>query len=117
VPERFDQLLQEKLDELDAAAEHEARLEVDEVEQLRLRAAHLVAATNGRPWATGAAVHYQQDVMTEPKAPSTLDISFPARPAPAGGAGGSQVVAVQAVAGTPVGRQGRREPVSGIPRQ
>jgi len=60
-PQRFDLLLQEKLDELDHAAEQEALLAVDEVEQLRLRAAHLVTYVEGRPWATGAPVQFQQD--------------------------------------------------------
>ncbi|MBL0938557.1 MAG: hypothetical protein IBJ03_06670 [Gemmatimonadaceae bacterium] len=78
-PEFFGQLLQEKLDELDAAAAEEAALEIDEVEQLRLRAAHLVTGQAGRTWSTGAAMHYQQDRGAPEPAPSTLDIRFPAR--------------------------------------
>jgi hypothetical protein len=101
-PERFDLLLQEKLDELDQAAEHEAMLAVDEVEQLRLQAAHLVSHTAGRPWATGAPVQFQQNPAEQVTAPPTLDIRFPARPLPAA-AGKSGVE-------SSVGRQGRRVP-------
>lgn len=78
--ERFDLLLQEKLDELDTAAEQEALLEVDVVEQLRLQAAHLVTGQSGRPWPTGAAVQYQQDPAAQVTVPPTLDIRYPARP-------------------------------------
>ncbi|WP_353266868.1 hypothetical protein [Gemmatimonas sp.] len=79
-PERFDQLLQEKLDELDHAAEQEARLAVDEVELLRLRAAHLATARLAGPWHGGAAVQYQQDPAVQLAVlPPTLDIRFPAR--------------------------------------
>ena len=99
-PERFDMLVQEKLDELDHAAEQEALLAVDEVEQLRLRAAHLVTHVEGRPWPTGAAVQFQQDPAMQVTAPPTLDIRFPARPAR---------MAEPAVE-SPVGRQGRRVP-------
>ena len=101
-PERFDLLLQEKLDELDQAAEQEAMLAVDEVEQLRLQAAHLVSHTAGGPWATGAAVQFQQNPAEQVTAPPTLDIRFPARPLPAA-AGKSGVE-------SSVGRQGRRVP-------
>lgn len=99
-PERFDLLLQEKLDELDSAAEQEARLAVDEVEQLRLRAAHLVTHVEGRPWPTGAPVQFQQDPAVQVSAPPTLDIRFPARPSRTAAPGVE----------TPVGRQGRRVP-------
>ena len=79
-PERFDLLLQEKLDELDQAAEHEAQLAVDEVELLRLRAAHLATGRNGGPWHAGPAVQYQQDPAVQGAVvPPTLDIRFPAR--------------------------------------
>ncbi|MCA2984492.1 MAG: hypothetical protein ACK6DR_10765 [Gemmatimonas sp.] len=81
VPERFDQLLKEKLDELDAAAEQDAMLATDEVEQLRLRATHLVTGTGGRPWATGAPVRFQPDPSREVTAAPTIDIRYPARPA------------------------------------
>jgi len=101
-PERFDLLLQEKLDELDQAAEQEAMLAVDEVEQLRLQAAHLVSHTAGGPWATGAPVQFQQNPAEQVTAPPTLDIRFPARPLPAT-AGKSGVE-------SSVGRQGRRVP-------
>lgn len=83
--ERFDQLLQEKLDELDAAAEQDAMLATDEVEQLRLRAAHLVTSTEGRPWATGAPVQFQPDPAMQQVPPPTLDIRYPAHPMPRGG--------------------------------
>lgn len=79
-PERFDQLLQEKLDELDHAAEQEARLAVDEVELLRLKAAHLATARRAGPWHGGVAVQYQQDPAVQLAVlPPTLDIRFPAR--------------------------------------
>lgn len=98
--ERFDLLLQEKLDELDQAAEQEALLAVDEVEQLRMRAAQLVTHEEGRPWPTGAAVQFQQDPAVQISAPPTLDIRFPARPPRT----------AESVAEAPVGRQGRRVP-------
>lgn len=78
-PDVFGQLLQEKLQELDNAAAEEAALAVDEVEQLRLQAAHLVTGVTGHPWPTGAAVHYQQDPGAPTVAPPTLDIRWPAR--------------------------------------
>ncbi len=78
-PEAFSSLLQEKLDELDQAAQHEALMENDEVELLRLRAAFLVSGTDGKPWHTGAAVHYQRDVSEQDVPTPTLDISYPAR--------------------------------------
>jgi len=99
-PERFDLLLQEKLDELDHAAEQEALLAVDEVEQLRLRAAHLVTYVEGRPWSTGAPVQFQQDPAEQVSAPPTLDIRFPARPSRT----------ANPAVDPPVGRQGRRVP-------
>lgn len=101
-PERFDLLLQEKLGELDQAAEQEAMLAVDEVEQLRLQAAHLVSHTAGGPWATGAPVRFQQDPAEQMTAPPTLDIRFPARPLPA--------AAANPGVESSVGRQGRRVP-------
>lgn len=85
VPEPFHQLLQEKLDELDTAAEQEALLATDEVEQLRLQAAHLVTQTVGKPWSTGAAVHYQHDPAAGLPAPPTLDIRYPAKARPGAG--------------------------------
>lgn len=76
----FGALFQEKLDELDEAARHDALMENDEVELLRLRAAYLVSGTDGKPWHTGAAMHYQNDVPeTDAQAPM-LDISYPAPP-------------------------------------
>lgn len=79
-PEAFSSLLQEKLDELDQAAQHEALMEHDEVERLRLQAAYLVSGTDGKPWHTGAAVQFQRDVPEQDVPPPTLDISYPARP-------------------------------------
>lgn len=81
--ERFDQLLQEKLEELDQAAVEEASLANDEIERLRLRAAHLVTGVEGRPWPTGAPVQYQHDPAAGLPAPPTLDIRYPAK-APSG---------------------------------
>ncbi len=106
-PEAFSALLQEKLDELDAAAEHEAYLVHDEVEQLRLRAAYLVSATDGKPWHTGAAVHFQGNLSEMDAPPPTLDISYPAGPyaPPTGLTAGSD----RAPPAAP-GRQGRRIP-------
>jgi len=102
VPERFDQLLQEKLDELDVAAAQETMLLFDEVEQLRLQAAALVTRGESRPWSTGAHAQYQPDQMA-PDAPSpTLDIRFPARPEVADG--------TAPVHGPSSKRQGRRVP-------
>ena len=100
-PERFDLLLQEKLEELDSAAEAEALLAVDDVEQLRLRAALLVTQHEGRPWPTGAAVRFQQDPAAQVIAPPTLDIRHPARPS--GTVGGTAGEGQN-------GRQGRRVP-------
>jgi len=79
-PEAFSSLLQEKLDELDQAAQHEALMEHDEVELLRLRAAYLVSGTDGKPWHTGATVHFQQDLSDMDVPTPTLDIIYPARP-------------------------------------
>ena len=78
--ERFGPLVQEKLDELDAAAEQEARLLNDPVERLRLRAAHLITATQGGPWATGAPVRFQPEPSTARPTPPVLNILFPPPP-------------------------------------
>ena len=72
--------MQEKLDELDQAAHHEALMEHDDVERLRFQAAFLVSRTDGKPWHTGAAVHFQGDPSALNVPPPTLDISYPARP-------------------------------------
>jgi hypothetical protein len=104
-PERFDTLLQEKLDELDAAAAQETWLEVDAVEQLRLQAAHLVAGEDGRRWATGAAVRFQQDPAAQRQAPPVLDIRYPERPAPKPAVGDGAEAHPR--------RQGRRVPRTG----
>jgi hypothetical protein len=78
-PEAFSALLQEKLEELDLAAQHEALMEHDEVEQLRLQAAYLVSGTDGKPWHTGAAVQFQKEVSELDFPAPTLDIRYPAR--------------------------------------
>lgn len=108
---RFGQLLAETLAEVDAAEAidaADARQAMDEVEQLRLRAAQLVTAHGDGPWPTGAIVQFQQDPSVSHLAPPTMDIRFPARPAqrelPAGATpaeqGGNRAA----------GRQGRRVP-------
>jgi len=79
-PEAFSALLQEKLEELDLAAQHEALMEHDAVEQLRLQAAYLVSGTDGKPWNTGATIHFQLDPSAMEAPVPTLDISYPARP-------------------------------------
>ena len=79
-PERFGPLLQEKLDELDAAAAEEARLLNDPVERLRLRAAHLITAREGGPWATGAPVRFQPEPSADRPTPPVLNILFPPPP-------------------------------------
>ena len=79
-PEAFSALLQEKLDELDQAAEHEALMEHDEVELLRLQAAYLIGRTDGKPWHTGATVQFQGDLSALHVPVPTLDISYPAPP-------------------------------------
>jgi len=100
-PEAFSSLLQEKMDELDQAAKHEALMEHDEVELLRLRAAYLVSSTDGKPWHTGAAVHFQGDLSKMDVPAPTLDISYPARPP-------RPLVSPDRALPAPSGRQGRR---------
>lgn len=109
--ETFSALLKEKLEELDAAAEHEALLVRDEVEQLRLAAAYLVSRTDGKPWQTGAPVHFQGDVSELDIPPPTLDISYPARPTPPSTA---SAAAPGRDSSGAVRRQGRG--VRGVPR-
>jgi len=109
--EAFSSLLQEKLDELDLAAQHEALMEHDEVERLRLQAAYLVSRTDGKPWQTGAVVHFQGDPSERDVPPPTLDIRYPAPPPerttalPPGLSFGPERVRP-----APLGRQGRRGP-------
>lgn len=82
-PERFGQLLAETLAEVEAAEAidaADARQAMDEIEQLRLRAAQLVTAQGDGPWPTGAIVQFQQDPSTRHAALPTMDIRFPARP-------------------------------------
>lgn len=108
-PEAFGALLQEKLDELDQAAHHQALMEHDDVEQLRFQAAFLVSRTDGKPWHTGAAVHFQGDPSALNVPPPTLDISYPARPqhrTPASPPGPS--FGPERALPARVGRQGRR---------
>ena len=101
--EAFSSLLQEKLDELDQAAQHEALMEHDDVERLRLQAAYLISGTDGKPWHTGAAVHFQGRLAALDVPPPTLDISYPARPS------GPSFGPERALP-APLKRQGRRVP-------
>ncbi len=101
--EAFSSLLQEKLDELDQAAQHEALMEHDDVERLRLQAAYLISGTDGKPWHTGAAVHFQGRLAALAVPPPTLDISYPARP-PGPSFGPERALPA------PLKRQGRRVP-------
>jgi len=102
-PEAFSSVLQEKLDELDQAAQHEALMAHDEVELLRLQAAYLVSGTDGKPWHTGAAVHFQGNLSQASVPAPTLDVSYPARPP-------RPLVGPERVPPAPPGRQGRRIP-------
>lgn len=77
-PERFGSLLQEKLDELDAAVAAEAQLRNDPIERLRLHAAHLITGVVGGPWATGATIRFQPDPADARVTPPTFDIQYPA---------------------------------------
>ncbi len=112
----FDVILRETLAEMDAAAvidDADARAAQDEVEQLRLHAAQLVAATVGGPWLTGAPVQFAQDPATGGVPTPTVDIRFPApRPpeqAPAVEAAGAAGPATDRPGRLPQ-RQGRRTP-------
>lgn len=78
----FDAVLRETIAEVEAAEvidASDARQARDEVEQLRLRAAHLVTNNSGGPWPTGAPVRFQQDPAEQTTAPPTLDIRYPVR--------------------------------------
>ncbi len=101
----FDAILRETIAEVEAAEAidaSDARQARDEVEQLRLRAAHLVANSSGGPWPTGATVRFQQDPAEQTTAPPTLDIRYPVRP--------SRRNTGNAATEAPSGRQGRRRP-------
>lgn len=76
-PERFGQILQETLDEFDLALAREAALELDDVEQLRLRAAILATRGETRPWHAGVCRVYQTDEPGPANSP-VLDVRFPA---------------------------------------
>lgn len=78
--ERFGQLLREKIDELDAAANEEAGLQSDEVELLRLNAAMIATRGEPRPWVAGSPFKYQPDQIGPPEAAPRLDLRFPVRP-------------------------------------
>ena len=107
----FDAILRETLAEvvaaeaIDAADARQAR---DAVEQLRLRAAHLITRDEGGPWTTGAAVQFAKEGPSGGESP-TVDIRFPAavRPVPDEGP------AVGEGQPGPLPRQGRRIPVYG----
>jgi hypothetical protein len=76
----FDVILRETLAEVvsaEAIDEADARQARDAVEQLRLRAAHLITREEGGPWATGAAVQFAKDGPVGAEHP-TVDIRFPA---------------------------------------
>jgi hypothetical protein len=108
----FDAILRETLAEVVAAEaidEADARQARDAVEQLRLRAAHLITRDEGGPWVTGAAVQFAKDGPTGLEAP-TVDIRFPAASRPA-----ASVEAPAVGEGQPgsLPRQGRRIPGKG----
>lgn len=108
----FDAILRETLAEVVAAEaidEADARQARDAVEQLRLRAAHLITRDEGGPWATGAPMQFAKDGPSGLDHP-TVDIRFPA----AGGVGSSDEVpaALEGRSG-PLPRQGRRIPSNG----
>lgn len=107
----FDAILRETIAEVVAAEEidaADARQARDAVEQLRLRAAHLITREEGGPWTTGAAVQFAKEGPSGGE-PSTVDIRFPAAvrsvpdEGPAAGEGPSG----------PLPRQGRRIPSNG----
>lgn len=77
-PERFGQLLREKIEELDAADSEELALLSDEVERLRLDAAVLATKGESRKWVVGAIGHYQADQVALGEQKPTLDLRFPA---------------------------------------
>ncbi|MBY0489577.1 MAG: hypothetical protein K2R93_07020 [Gemmatimonadaceae bacterium] len=108
----FDAILRETLAEVEAAEaidEADARQARDAVEQLRLRAAHLITRDQGGPWATGAAVQFAKEGPSGVEQ-STVDIRFPelaqAVPPDEGPAAG------EGRAGS-LPRQGRRNPITG----
>lgn len=77
----FDVILRETIAEVVAAEaidEADLRQSQDEIEQLRLQAAHLVTMDSGGPWATGAPVQFAK---AEPLGGApTMDIRYPPRP-------------------------------------
>ncbi len=76
----FDAILRETLAEVEAAEAidaADARQAQDEIEQLRLRAAHLITVQEGGPWATGAALQFAKDLPLGASAHPTMDIRFP----------------------------------------
>lgn len=107
----FDVILRETLAEVAAAEaidEADARQSRDEIEQLRLRAAHLVTIEAGGPWATGAAVQFANEGPSG--GASTLDIRYPPRSRVEEPVEVPQAREKQAV---PLPRQGRRIPQNG----
>lgn len=75
--ERFDLLLREKLAELDQAELPPSALDV-EIDRLRLDAAQLVAATNGRPFLLGNQSAYAHKHDSSAPSGEHIDIVFPA---------------------------------------
>lgn len=107
----FDAILRETLAEVVAAEEideADARRARDAVEQLRLRAAHLITRDEGGPWATGAEVKFAQEGPSAVEQ-STVDIRFPAASRPVSDEG----AAVGEGRPGPLPRQGRRIPQKG----
>lgn len=107
----FDAILRETIAEVVAAEaidEADARQSQDEIEQLRLRAAHLVTMDSGGPWATGASVQFAK---SEPSSGvSTMDIRFPARSRVEEPV---EVPQTREKSAVPLPRQGRRIPNKG----
>lgn len=111
----FDAILRETMAEVEAAEAidaADARQAQDDIEQLRLRAAHLITVREGGPWATGAVVQFAKEPSPEvaPRQP-TMDIRFP-QSRPRGEAPAEERPAGRALMGGPE-RQGRRIPDMG----
>lgn len=110
----FDAILRETIAEVRAAEaidEADAREARDGIEQLRLRAAHLITREEGGPWVTGARVQFAPEGLAGAGTPS-LDIHFPPRPPAVSPEGPAAVTA--GPAGAPA-RAGRRFSPRGKP--
>jgi hypothetical protein len=110
----FDAVLRETLAEVEAAEAidaEDARQAQDGIERLRLDAAHLVTATSGGRWMTGAALQFASEPSDAPDVQPTLDIRFPPlrprREAPV------EVAAPQDGGASVPQRHGRRVPDNG----